>query len=257
MPLDIEEGVVGCEQSEDSASPDASNLEVCVTVDMEPDCPPYLWTWRGIDEGAPLLLDLFDRERISVTCFTTGDTARYAPTAIEQIVSASHELACHGMTHRRFQGMNRETAEWEIAESARLLRAFAEVTSFRAPYLDFPETFLDLLVDAGFTLDSSLAKYKGSYLSADTSSPLFRVPASITSSALRLPPWIRDRWLWTLRSPVVLFVHPWEFVDLTKEQLRFDCRFRTGPPALESLQSAIRHFKVRGSRFLTMRQLQA
>jgi peptidoglycan-N-acetylglucosamine deacetylase len=257
MPPDIEESVVGSKRSGSSASLDTPFLDVCVTVDMEPDCPPYLWTWRGIDEGAPLLFDLFDREKIPVTCFTTGDTVRYAPRVIEQIVSASHELACHGMTHRRFRGMSRETAAWEIGESARLLRDFTEVTSFRAPYLDFPETFLDLLVEAGFTLDSSLAKYKLSYLLADTSSPLLRVPASITSSALRLPPQIRDRWLSTLRSSVVLIVHPWEFVDLTQERLRLDCRFRTGAPALQALQSAIRHFKLRGSRFLTMRELQA
>jgi hypothetical protein len=48
----------------------------------------------------------------------------------------------------------------------------------------------------------------------------------MTSSVLRLPAFVRDPWLAALRDPVVLFVHPWEFVDLTRERLRYDCRFR-------------------------------
>jgi peptidoglycan/xylan/chitin deacetylase (PgdA/CDA1 family) len=229
-------------------------LDVCITVDMEPDCPPYLWTWRGIDEGFPQLSALLDVEKVPVTYFATGSTAQYAPAAIREIVAGGHELGCHGMTHRRFSEMNRETAASEIRESVKLLRDFSWVTSFRAPYLDFPDRFLDLVVDAGFTVDASLAKYKH-LTSVNRSIPLRRIPASITSSALRLPRWVCDPWLSLLRSPIVLFVHPWEFVDFTKERLRWDCRFRTGEPALRALQSTIHHFKRRGARFLTINQL--
>jgi len=34
---------------------------VCLTVDAE---PPYLWGWRGMEEGAPALLGLFQEEDI-------------------------------------------------------------------------------------------------------------------------------------------------------------------------------------------------
>ena len=37
---------------------DGGGRRVCLTVDLEGDCPPYLHTWRGIDLGAPRLLDL-------------------------------------------------------------------------------------------------------------------------------------------------------------------------------------------------------
>ncbi len=77
----------------------------------------------------------------------------------------------------------------------------------------------------------------------------------MTSSVLRIPALVRDRWLLALRDPVVLFVHPWEFVDLTKEDLRYDCRFRTGAFALQSLRDVITLFQRRGSRFVTMREL--
>jgi hypothetical protein len=74
---------------------------------------------------------------------------------------------------------------------------------------------------------------------------------------LRLPRWIRDPWLLALADPVVLFVHPWEFVDLTRERLRYDCRFRTGDVALRCLREVIELFAARGASFHTMRELGA
>jgi hypothetical protein len=50
-------------------------------------------------------------------------------------------------------------------------------------------------------------------------------------------------------------VHPWEFVDLTNEDLRYDCRFRTGPVALRALREVITLFQRRAARFVTMREL--
>jgi hypothetical protein len=84
-----------------------------------------------------------------------------------------------------------------------------------------------------------------------------RIPASMTSSVLRLPRAIRDPWLLSLSDPVVLFVHPWEFVDLTRENLRYDCRFRTGAFALRALREVIALFRNRDAEFLTMRELAA
>jgi hypothetical protein len=135
------------------------------------------------------------------------------------------------------------------------LRGFATVTSFRAPFLRFPSRFLSLLEDEGIACDSSVAKYKSDYYSAQVPTRVQRIPVSVTSSVLRLPRWIRDPWLLSLASPVVLFVHPWEFVDLTREKLRFDCRFRTGLPALLALQSVVRLFKSRGDRFCRIDRL--
>ena len=231
--------------------------DICVTVDMEPDCPPYLLTWRGITEGAPKLLDLWAAEAIPATYFVTGETAERHPDSITALVAAGHELACHGMTHRPFEQLSHEEAAWEISAATHRLRGFATVTSFRAPFLRFPSKFLSLLEDAGIVRDSSVAKYKREYYSAPVPTRLLRIPVSITSSVLRLPRWIRDPWLLSLASPVVLFVHPWEFVDLTRENLRFDCRFRTGSPALRALRSVVRLFKSRGDRFCRIDGLSA
>jgi peptidoglycan/xylan/chitin deacetylase (PgdA/CDA1 family) len=229
---------------------------VSITVDFEPDCPPYLSsTFRGIEEGAPALLALFADLGVRATYFTTGDVAARYPAAVHALLRDGHELGCHGVTHTAFDALDEVGARWEIEESVRLLRTFAPVTSFRAPYLRFPERYLRLLEDADFVLDSSLAKYKRSYRAARLPTTLTRIPASMTSSVLRLPRWIRDPWLGALRDPVVLFVHPWEFVDLTREDLRYDCRFRTGAVALQCLREVIELFRRRGATFVPMREL--
>jgi peptidoglycan/xylan/chitin deacetylase (PgdA/CDA1 family) len=240
-----------------SPRPDAP-LRVALTVDFEPDCPPYLaTTFRGIEQGAPRLLDLFAQSGVSATYFTTGAVAERHPDAVRAVVDGGHELGCHGVTHTAFDRMDATTARWEIGESARLLRTFAPVTSFRAPYLRFPERFVPLLEEHEFTLDSSLAKYKRSYRAPRWPTSIARVPASMTSSVLRLPAFVRDPWLAALSDPVVLFVHPWEFVDLTRERLRYDCRFRTGDTALRCLREVIDAFARRGASFVTMRELVA
>ena len=229
---------------------------VAVTVDFEPDCPPYLSsTFRGIEVGAPRLLELFAGAGVPATYFTTGEVAERYPDAVRALVSAGHELGCHGVTHTAFDRLDETAARWEIAHSARLLRTFAAVDSFRAPYLRFPEPYVRLLEEHDFRLDSSLARYKRSFRAPRLPTSLARVPASVTSSVLRLPAAIRDPWLRSLRDPVVLFVHPWEFVDLTRERLRLDCRFRTGDVALRCLREVIDAYAARGATFVTMREL--
>lgn len=230
------------------------------TCDLEPDCPPYLRGFRGIEEGLPKLLDMLASHEVLGTFFTTGEVAYRFPKAVEAVVAAGHELGCHGMTHRSFGTMTRLEASAEITESARILRSFAPVTSFRAPYLTFPENFLDLLVISGFKADSSQGIYKLDYQRSQWSGaypPLRRIPASLTSSALRLPRVARQSYLRALQSPVVLFTHPWEFVDLTRQRLRYDCRFRTGTMALQCVGDVLAWLQRRDAVFQTIRQLAA
>jgi peptidoglycan/xylan/chitin deacetylase (PgdA/CDA1 family) len=231
---------------------------VCFTIDYEPDCPPYLSdTFRGVEEGTGPLLALLGEVGAPCTFFSTGDVAARYPDAIRAIVDAGHELGCHGHTHRRFVDLTRDEARDELRQSSTILRRFAPVDSFRAPNLVFPDAYLPLLEDEGYALDSSHAKYKAPYW-RDRRRPaptrLTRIPASTTSSVLRLPRAVREAWLARLASPVVLFVHPWEFVDLRHYDLRLDCRFATGPTALRRVRAVLDFLAARGARFATMRQ---
>ena len=235
-----------------------SPFDAAFTVDLEPDCPPFLRGFRGVEQGLPRLLDMLAYQKIRATFFTTGDVARKYPSAVQSVERGGHELACHGMTHTAFTAMPRDAARAEIEESTAILRDFAPVTSFRAPYLQFPDEYLDLVVTAGFTVDSSQARYKRAYHRSKRSNkswPIARIPASLTSSALRIPKFFREAYLRALHAPVVLFVHPWEFVDLRAEKIRYDCRFRTGDVALACVTDVLRGMVERGARFQTMREL--
>ncbi len=223
---------------------------------MEQDCPPFLSTYCGIEEGTPLFLKLLSEENISATFFTTGDVAERYPALLKQIVKEGHELASHGFSHRRFDQMNREEAEEEIAKSLEVLRKFYPVISFRAPNLEFPEAYLPLLKRNGILIDSSTAHYKFSHRSRiQQKTELQRYPASLTSSVLRLPLALRKFFFWKMKKPAVLFVHPWEFVDFTKSTLRLDCRFKTGPKALACMKENIAYFRSKGAEFVRMNEL--
>ncbi|HEY3383966.1 MAG TPA: polysaccharide deacetylase family protein [Vicinamibacterales bacterium] len=229
---------------------------VCVTVDMEQDCPPYLNTWRGVTEGLPRLLELLAEEQVPATFFVTGELARRFPDAVRAILSAGHEVGSHGDTHANFGRIGSDAAREEIARSTMTLREFCDVSSFRAPYLTFPAGYVPMLEERGYRLDSSAARYKYPGASVVREGGVIRVPASVTSSTLRWPAWPRDLLLARLREPAVVFVHPWEFVDLTGERLRFDCRFKTGEPARDCLRETIRVLKRRAPRFVRMRDIE-
>ena len=212
----------------------------------------------------PRLLDLLAEEGVPATLFVTGQVATRFPELVRAATGAGHELGCHGDTHERFSAMTRSAARDEIRRSSDVLRAIAPTTAFRAPYLDFPDRFLPLLVEAGYRIDSSEGAHRLSHRvrrarRAGEGGPegLRRVAASTTSSALRLPAGLRDPWLARLPGPVVLFVHPWEFVDLRRAPIPWDCRAGTGERALAALAGVIGLFRGRGARFLTMRELAA
>jgi len=224
-------------------------MDVFITVDVEPDCPPYLWTWRGIEEGMPRLMELLDRQRIPVTFFVTGDTGERHPELIASIAARGHEIGNHGYSHHSFDEFDEAKARSEILQTNSILRRFAPVNSFRAPYLRFPEKYLPILAEAEIRTDASRARYKPKQR-ANTDSPhIARLVASVPTSILRLPALIRDPVLRWLRSPVVLFVHPWEFIDITGEKVPLDCRFRTGDPALQDLEQVIELYRRAGANF--------
>ncbi|HZF68706.1 MAG TPA: polysaccharide deacetylase family protein [Gemmatirosa sp.] len=238
---------------------------VCFTIDHEPDCPPWLTaTHRGVEEATAPLLAMLAELGVPATWFSTGDVAERYPDAMRAIVAGGHELGCHGHTHRRFDAIDAADADWELATASAALRRHAPVTSFRAPNLVFPDAYLPLLERHGYALDSSQARYKAAYRRArrhPAPTALARIPASVTSSVLRLPRAVRETWIDAAArasaAPLVLFVHPWEFVDLRHTRIRLDCRFHTGPEAWRRVRATLEHLAARGARFVTMRDAAA
>ncbi len=144
----------------------------------------------------------------------------------------------------------------EIRNSSETLRQFYPTISFRAPNLSFPEKFLPLLAEQHYRIDSSRARYKTLSKRNGTHGDLIDATVSTTSSVLRLPRLLRYPILAQLKEPVILLVHPWEFVDFRRDRrLRLDCRFRTGQKALTALRQNIQFFKKRNTSFALMKEL--
>jgi peptidoglycan/xylan/chitin deacetylase (PgdA/CDA1 family) len=231
-------------------------MRACFTVDMEPDCPPFLSGWRGIDEGAPRLFALLRRWSIPATLFVTGALVRRDPGQVHAWADEGHELGCHGDAHVRFSTMAPAAALDDLRRATdTLARLGGPPRSFRAPNLDLPRALLPRLGELGYTLDSSEGRHKHPRARVRREAGLLRVPASTTSSLLRLPPALVAPLLRLLPSPLVLFVHPWELVDLRRERLRLDCRARTGPPALAALDGLFARLIAAGYRFGRMDEL--
>lgn len=231
---------------------------VALSVDVEQDCPPFLDTFRGVEEGLPRLLEIFGEEGVHATFFSTGQVAERYPDIIAQLCRAGHELGCHGHSHRRFDHMAPDEAERELARARSVLGRFDRaLASFRAPNLRLPRAYLGLLAGHGFRVDSSLAAYKPPFaMGPRREAGLARIPVTLTSSVLRLPLGLMKALLAPARSPV-LFLHPWELVDLRSAPIRYDCRFRTGSAARHNLRAVIRWLQARGYRFRTIGELAA
>lgn len=203
----------------------------------------------------PKLLEVLKQKNALATFFVTGDVARRYPTIIESMVAAGHEIGCHGDTHARFDHLDLQHAEAEIASATATLRKFYPIISFRAPNLQFPRRYLEILAKYGYKIDSSEARHKKPWLKIHREAGILRVPVSTTSLVLRLSPCLRNLFLRHMKDPIVLFAHPWEYIDLQNEDLRFDCRWRTGAFSLKALAETIAYFQAKGGIFRPLHTL--
>jgi len=205
----------------------------------------------------PRILELLDYKGVKATFFVTAILARQYPWLSEAILSRGHELASHGLDHGRLDEMPTKEAVENIAASLEILREYGEVTSFRAPNLQLPGEIVERLPLLGIRVDSSVAVYKpGHPKTPYWQGSLLRLPATATSSTIRLPGFIAVKL--TLpedRRFHVLFYHPWEFTRIARKPFyRPDIWFRTGDYALRMLSRVIDVARARGYRFALMRE---
>ena len=108
--------------------------------------------------GVPRILELLGREQIPSTWFVPGWTMTTYADDTEALLAGGHELACHGWFHEDF-------AELGAKEQSDILYRWMEAAKaasgsmakgFRAPYWSLARETLDIVLDAGFTYDSSL-----------------------------------------------------------------------------------------------------
>jgi peptidoglycan/xylan/chitin deacetylase (PgdA/CDA1 family) len=195
-------------------------------------------------EGVEFLLDLLDRHGATATFFTVSEVAETDPDLVARVAEAGHEVASHTRTHRLLTELSTGETHEELSASKRRLEKVtgSEVSGFRAPAFDFESGHFERLAEVGYEYDSSVAPcrripgwYGGDHDALapfravgtnDTPVGIEEVPVGVFPG-LRLPltgTWLRffGRRYTTVGMSVlarrgvapVLYVHPWELVDL-------------------------------------------
>ncbi|MFB6234740.1 MAG: polysaccharide deacetylase family protein [Halopenitus sp.] len=222
-----------------------------IDVELFSQTPAYRNTEGETDrEGVGLAGIEYLRETLtargaSSTCFVVSSVADRYPGPIRDLAAAGFEIGSHTHTHRLLSGLDRDERREELTRSKRILERVTDqrVSGFRAPAFDFePGHFADLDA-AGYAYDSSVVAsrwipgwYGGEHdlhEPAPASAVEPEAPDSITElptsvmPGLRLP--LTGTWLrffgprYTILGmnrlakrgiTPVLYVHPWEFVDL-------------------------------------------
>lgn len=108
--------------------------------------------------GVERIRQVLDRRAIKGTFFTPGHTAASFPDSVRALVEGGHEIGHHGWAHEAFGSLTEAEERSAIERGIESLELVAGVrpTGFRAPEWDMSPRTIDLLVEYGFSYDSSL-----------------------------------------------------------------------------------------------------
>ena len=244
-------------------------------------------------DGLDVYLSLLKRHSIRTTFFVLSELAEHLGGTLRAMASAGHEIASHGVAHKRPLQM----AVDEFADDLRQSKAALEnvvqrpVEGFRAPCFSMDRTRLEEVRKAGYTYDSSRIDFTGHplYGSLDVGDfdavvpghavqrgfhefevstlPVLgkRLPVS-GGGYLRIAPWAIMRPLvqsYVNRHPLyVLYIHPFELsprpLPAAAENLSLPQRLRFGlgrAGVVKKLEKLIRLLKHDGFSFATFRDL--
>jgi polysaccharide deacetylase family protein (PEP-CTERM system associated) len=141
------------------------------TVDVED------WVQSVLDPRAPLtdhfvantrcVLDLLDKHGTNATFFVLGLAAEKAPDLVREIHRRGHEVQSHGYGHRLVHTQSPREFRDDVVHAKKILEDItgSVVCGYRAPAFSITRRnlwALDVLVDAGFTFDSSINPAKTS-----------------------------------------------------------------------------------------------
>lgn len=191
------------------------------------------------------LLSALDTHDADATFFVVSEVAQRYPDRIVAAADAGHEIASHTHSHPLLTDCTLTERREELEQSREVLHSVtgADVDGFRAPAFDFGDDHFELLADAGYSYDSSVAPcrsipgwYGGEWdVHEPTPASVLRegAPESLTELPIAVMPglglpltgtWIRFFGVhYTLLGmqllarrgiTPVLYVHPWELATL-------------------------------------------
>ena len=113
----------------------------------------------GLDE----YLSLLERHSIRTTFFVLGELADQLAGTLRSMVTAGHEIASHGMAHKRPLQLTIEEFATDLQQSKARLEQVVQsrVTGFRAPCFSMDRVRLEEVRKAGYVYDSSRIDFTG------------------------------------------------------------------------------------------------
>jgi len=261
----------------------AQPAAIHLTFDVE-ERPPFRFLSQKRNdcffslEGCRVLIDLLRECGVRATFFVTGYFAEKNPAIVKDLHRRGHEIANHSHLHEGLKSLDRSRVESQIKRSTDILSGLAEekTRGFRAPFFSYPQDLPALLKAHGYYYDSALhpAIVPGKYYNFraplspfQTQSGLWEVPISVIP-LIRFPIswwWMRNVGSWiayagttlNLRRArnVVLYFHPWEFVELPDmgKTPRHIVR-NTGKRFCGQLKRFVRFYKDKGVAFLPVKE---
>jgi len=120
---------------------------------------------KVLQEGIPILLDIYKEFGVKSTFYFTGYIAKLYPDVVKMVVKDGHEVASHGKSHlpeNGFDVMPFEKQKRHLEEAKKLLEDISgqEVISFRAPALRVNRNTAKALIETGYKIDSSVASQR-------------------------------------------------------------------------------------------------
>jgi peptidoglycan-N-acetylglucosamine deacetylase len=119
-----------------------------------------------LTEGFIKLFELLERKKIIATFFIVADILERYPEIYNMLLNSNHEIACHSLNHQipynpQTKKFIQSQKEWEkeLLTSKKIIekRFSKEVIGYRAPGAFFFDWMIEILENAGFKYDSSIA----------------------------------------------------------------------------------------------------
>ena len=114
-----------------------------------------------VERNTDRILELLDGKSAKATFFVLGCVAEQYPAIVRKIAAQGHEIASHGYSHDLVYRQSRDLFREETLRSLAILedQAQSKVRGYRAATYSITRESLwalDILVEAGFTYDSSI-----------------------------------------------------------------------------------------------------
>lgn len=215
-------------------------------TEVQASTPPEQWAAMPsrVEPATRNLLDLLAARNVKATFFVLGWVAERHPGLVRDIAAAGHEVACHSYAHQLVYDLTPQQFREDTRRAqAVLAEACGELPrSYRAPSFSITRRSLwalEILVELGFTLDSSISpivhdRYgipgfpRFAKVMPTPAGPIVEAPvASVRLSDSRVAPVGGGGYLRLLPyrytaaglrriqredgQPACLYMHPWEF----------------------------------------------